>query len=149
MSRFSTKRGRPALNLPAKDRGTPELQKKRCEGKTAEPLDLYYKKGLITDAQRSAGLRLRWLYTLVFGSPGIKALKLSDEPISIRDDDPAWRAARETEYTEIMAILAKAKCKKMTLNVCVFNISCKEYAAFPLLIEGLDLICRYLKSSRK
>src|SRR4030067_3584155 len=72
--RFNTKRGHPLLNHQEKDAGTDELRQKRAKCLTMEPLDLYFKQGLISSDQHWAGIHLRWLYTIRFGSASIRSL---------------------------------------------------------------------------
>lgn len=97
---MTRRRGRPrAERRPRADRGTPELQRKRRAGLTAEALDLCLERGIISPEQHWCGVHLRWLYTLRFGAPGVRAV----DPrffggTEIRCEDAEWRGAREAEY---------------------------------------------------
>ena len=93
------KRGRPKIEKPTIDLGTPELIMKRLMGETAEALDLCYERGIISKEQHWCGIHFRWLYTLRYGAPGVRAVDTTHfggfEP---KDDNSEWRAAREQEY---------------------------------------------------
>ncbi len=103
---FSTRRGRPKTPQPKTDRGTPELRRQRACGHTIEPIDLYARKGLITDAEHRAALHLRWLHSLTFGTGApTSSFPLPDTACSPRTDDPAWRTAREKEYHRLVETL--------------------------------------------
>ncbi len=120
--RFPKKRGRPRLNKPQHDTGTPELVMKRLKQETAEALDLCLERGLITPEQHWYGVHLRWLYTLRYGAPGVRAI----DPThfggrEIKTDDPTWRAAREAEYNEAIIKLSDVGLAMPLLEVCVYN----------------------------
>jgi hypothetical protein len=119
---FSRKRGRPSLNKEKKDTGTKELREKIIRNLTIEPLDLCLKKKLISSNEHKAGIRLRWLYTLRFGSPGISAYHPENQgPSCFRSDDESWLAARHSEYTNMLSALEKIGAKRVVMNICVFN----------------------------
>ncbi len=119
---FSTKRGRPAKPKQQIDKGTKELQIKRLKDSTMEAIDICLKKNLISDAEHSAGIRLRYLYTLRFGATGIRAYHPENGGRSVfRQDNETWLAQRRIEYENTIKILTKEGCKRMVLNICVFN----------------------------
>src|SRR5271154_1852352 len=100
---FPRRRGRPRSAQRGSDSGTPELVMKRLLGETAESLDLCLERGIITRQQHWCGIHLRWLYTLRYGAPGVRAVDpthLGGTEISL--DDPEWRSAREKEYHDAM-----------------------------------------------
>ncbi|MDA0780985.1 MAG: hypothetical protein PQ612_01355 [Rickettsiales bacterium] len=120
---FSRKRGRPKTLKVEKDYGTPQLQTKKNLGITTEPLDLCLKKKLISQDEHEAGIRLRWLYTLRFGSPNISAY--SYEKIStgsFRNDDENWLKERSLEYENAMKELCKINAKRIVMNICIFHL---------------------------
>jgi hypothetical protein len=122
---FSRKRGRPKTKNKNKDYGTAELRMKRKLGITAEPLDLCLKKQLITEEEHEAGIRLRWLYTLRFGSPNISAYQ--HDPIGttkIRNDNEEWLKERNNEYENSIIELTKNNAKRVVMNICIFNQRC-------------------------
>ncbi len=119
---FSRKRGRPSLNKEKNDTGTKELREKVARNFTIEPLDLCLKKNLINDDEHKAGIRLRWLYTLRFGSPGISAYHPENQgPSCFRSDEESWLSARHNEYANMLSALEKIDSKRVVMNICVFN----------------------------
>jgi len=122
---FSRRRGRPKNNRPMLDTGTPETVMKRLQGITAEALDLCLEKGIITQQQHWCGMHLRWLYTLRYGVPSVRATNLSDienhESKSSDYEDPLWRAAREKEYNDAVNMLTKSGYSLLLINLCVYN----------------------------
>lgn len=120
---FSTKRGRPKLKLEKADYGSPELRSKRQNDMTLEALDLCLKKGLITEDEHQAGLRLRWLYKIKFGSPTIKAYSYDIYGgYSKPEDDPIWVQKRSNEYIAALNELQKYKAKKVVMNIAIFDL---------------------------
>jgi len=117
---FPRKRGRPKSTRPAYDSGTPELTMKRLLDETAETLDLCLERGIITAEQHWCGIHLRWLYTLRHGAPGVRAIDPTHlGGIEIKNDDPAWRGAREQEYHEAVGKLKKYA--PLLMNICIYN----------------------------
>lgn len=154
---FSKRRGRPRKTYETgKDKGTLELQAKRMQNQTIEPLDLCLSKGIITEQQHNAGIRLRWLYTLKFGAPTISAY-LPDESggHSCKSEDSNWIAKRQNEYNKIIELLDKTKSRKLVMDICVFNnppaflyekpeqlnkYSLTNHKHLMLFVTGLDMI---------
>lgn len=119
---FPRKRGRPRTGRPKKDTGTPELIMKRLRQETAEALDLCLERGIITPEQHWCGIHLRWLYTLRYGAPGVRAVDPTHlGGMEIRPDDPEWRNAREKEYTEALQLLSQGGHVTLLMNLCVYN----------------------------
>ncbi len=122
---FSRRRGRPKSNRPMLDTGTPETVMKRLMGITTEALDICLEKGIITQQQHWCGMHLRWLYTLRYGVPSVRATNLSDmenhESKSSDYEDPLWRAAREKEYNDAVNMLTKSGYSLLLINLCVYN----------------------------
>ena len=118
---FPKKRGRPRKPIIEKDFGTPELQMKRACSETTEALDLCLEKGLITQEQHWCGLHLRWLYTLRYGAPGVRAM--DPNHISGTDiiDNPTWREAREAEYHAAIKKVTAYGSITMLMRVCIHN----------------------------
>lgn len=145
--KFSTRRGRPRKEKQGKDLGTIELQNKRKTGLTSEPLDLCLARGLITEVQHSAGLRLRWLYTLRLGAPNISAYSPEKGGKLCKYEDSGWLARKQLEYKKMLAALDKTGARRIVANVCImghmplFLISTHSYInELKLLQEGLDSI---------
>ncbi len=119
---FSRKKGRPRLHKNTPDKGTAELQHKKRLGLTTEPLDLCLKRQLITPSEHTAGLHFRWLYTIRFGLPGIRALDIAHSggrPTS--SENTNWKAAREEEYKAMIRALKGQQCDRLVLDVCVLH----------------------------
>lgn len=137
------RRGRPRALRPTRDQGTPELIRKRTVGETVEALDLYLARGQISEGQHRAGLRLRWLFTLRYGAPSLRALDLScGVDTVVRDDDPAWRAERELEFAQGAERLAECNASRETFGVCVYNERLQNIRELETLRAGLTALER-------
>lgn len=121
--RFPNRRGRPRKAIRSQnDHGTPELIMKRLQKLTIEPIDLCLERNIITPAQHWCGVHLRWLYTLRYGVPNVRAIDPTHfGGMELKEDDPAWRVAREQEFHEAMQLLSKKQAVDMVMNVCVYN----------------------------
>jgi hypothetical protein len=120
--RFPSRRGRPRSNRQTHDTGTPELVMKRLKGETAEALDLCMERDIISREQHWCGIHLRWLYTLRFGAPGIRAIDPTHiGGIEIKPDDPEWRSAREAEYHDAIEKLNNSGRSILVTNICIYN----------------------------
>lgn len=158
---FRTKRGRPRLVKKEIDKGTPELQQKQRLGLTAEPLDLLLQKKRINARQHAAGRRLRWLYTLVFGSPLLTAGRLDlFEERTLKLDNAAWRQKKELEYQQAICLLKARGYLELIQAVCIFEERAKWFSGAILghdlktlppelknLEKGLSLLADYFEGS--
>lgn len=124
---FSTRRGRPAKEKPAKDMGTPELQIKRNLGITRESLDECLDRNIVSKDQHWAGLHLRWLYTIRYGAPSITSHFWREDGQRKQrfcdgiEDESVWRSERETEYSEARHLLLKEKYYNPVMQIAVYN----------------------------
>ncbi len=136
------------------DSGTAELVMKRLKGETTEALDLCLNRNLITQEQHWCGVHLRWLYTLRFGVPGIRAIDPTHlGGADIKTHDTLWASSREEEYQSALAHLSRGGHAALVMNICIFN----ERPAFLIpsaahkhktendrlldrFIEGLDIL---------
>jgi len=115
------RRGRPRKHIQHRDTGTPELVYKRALGLTTESLDLCLERGLITPEQHWCGIHLRWLYTLRFGAPGVRAIDPTHlGGIELSLDDPRWRERREAEYQHALSRLGP-RLAAYLLGIAVHN----------------------------
>jgi len=158
---FPRKRGRPRKIREEKDLGTPELQAKRNALETVEALDLCLEKGIITQEQHWCGIHLRWLHTLRYGAPGVRAMDLSEiSGIDIISDDPAWREAREAEYHVAVTTLSGKADIKLLIDICVHNERPEFFRAegrkiyrsvkeLQRLREGLDVLVAHWRKHTK
>ena len=122
------KRGSPIKALIKRDFGTPELLAKRASRLTVEAIDLCLELGLITAAEHKAGLKLRWLYFMKFGSPFISSREITDcrgRNIA-KNQDPKKLMEAEHTYAEVLEGLDFIKARQIVLDVCIHNI----YPAF-------------------
>jgi hypothetical protein len=119
---FSTRRGRPRSQPEQLDPGTPELRLKHALGLTTEPIDLCLSRNLITPGQHWCGLHLRWLYTLRYGAPVITS-RYTDtaHTPAMAEETEDWRAMREKEYHDAIALLKQHKRYECVMRLCVFN----------------------------
>lgn len=122
------KRGRPIKTLTKLDFGTPELIEKRAFRLTVEAIDLCLERGLISQGEHKAALKLRWLYFVKFGSPFISSRELTDcrGRNTQKEMDPDALKEAEQIYAEILKGLDFIKARQIVLDVCVFDI----YPAF-------------------
>jgi hypothetical protein len=118
---FTTHRGRPRKEPVVTDFGTPELRLKHALRITAEPIDLYLEKDLITEKQHWCGLHLRWLYTLRYGAPSLTTRYDVQAPGTPAAEDVAWRSMREREYHEAARLLKVERRYECVMRLCVFN----------------------------
>lgn len=119
---FSTKRGRPSLQRYKRDTGTQELAVRHAKGLTMEPIDMCLKRDFISEEEHAAGLHLRWLYSLRFGAPSIRAYDHSDlggKNTAMRDEN--WHSCRESEYEQAVKILMAKGAHIIVINTVVFN----------------------------
>ena len=155
---FSRRRGRPKNNRPQIDTGTPETVMKRLLGVTTEALDLCLEREIITKKQHWCGIHLRWLYTLRYGIPNVRATDLSfignHEYQSSESEDPLWRSAREKEYNAAIDMLTKSGHALLVMNLCIYNDrpkfldfasntsqkNTKNIKNAKILREGLDIL---------
>lgn len=125
MSRIITMRrgrGRPKTVREEKDFGTPELQCKRTRGETCETLDWCLERGIISREQHWCGIHLRWLYTLRYGAPGVRAVDFNRvDGSDIAGDDVEWRIAREAEYHSAIGLITERGYVRLLMNVCIHN----------------------------
>lgn len=121
---FPSRRGRPKTErTPGADTGTPELVMKRLHCATLEPLDLCLERGIITREQHWCGVHLRWLYTLRYGAPGVRAIDPTHlGGVELKCDDPDWRREREAEYHAAMQLLSRAHLWRDVVDLCVLNL---------------------------
>lgn len=154
-------RGRPKIIREEKDCGTPELQFKRAHGETIEALDLCLEKGLITEEQHWCGIHLRWLYTLRYGAPSVRAIDLNHvSGMELETDDPDWRQMREAEYHDAFARITERGYGHILTNICIHNErplflrqigkpSLRCAAELEQVRDGLDLLVRHWNKGKK
>ncbi len=123
MAMFTKRRGRPAIKRPAHDKGTPELARKHRLGLTSEPLDVLLSRNYITVEEHSAGLHARWLYTVKFGIPDLRAANPEGREASARKSyrDAAWQQRHEAEYAHVVENLRQANAKREVFNICIYK----------------------------
>lgn len=123
MAMFTKRRGRPAIKRPAHDKGTPELAHKHRLGLTSEPLDVLLSRNYITAEEHSAGLHARWLYTVKFGIPDLRAANPEGREASARKSyrDAAWQQQHEAEYALLVENLRRANAKREVFNICIYK----------------------------
>lgn len=116
-------RGRPKSDKPKKDLGTIELQNKRAQHSTQEPLDFMLEKGNITSEQHKAGIYFRWLYSLIFGSTSLSANDPSDlgGRYPERHTDEKWLTVQKERYYEAMKMLKNIRADKLVMDTCIFS----------------------------
>ncbi len=160
--RFPRRRGRPRITREEKDRGTPELIRKKRMGETSEILDLCLERRLITPEQHWCGIHLRWLYTLRYGIPTIRAIDPTHlGGMEIKQNDQQWRIQREKEYSDAIICLNKAGHASLLMSICIYNErpslmdpskltgvrqSRRSLAFIHTLTEGLDILHTHWKA---
>ena len=128
---------------------------KRLHNLTDEPVDMCLARGLITQSQHWCAVHLRWLYTLKFGAPSVRALDpLHMGGIDTKAESDTWRAQREREY-ELAIATAQCHCRiDLLLDVCIYSMppaflrkghtvagAYKNERQLQELRAGLDALC--------
>ncbi len=123
MGMFTKRRGRPAIKRPTYDKGTPELAQKHRLGMTSEPLDILLSRNYITADEHSAGLHARWLYTVKFGIPDLRAANPDGREAYARKSyrDDAWQQRNEAEYGCLVESLRQINAKREVFNICIYK----------------------------
>jgi hypothetical protein len=122
MASFSTRRGRPRVERPPTDFGTPELIAHRARGETIESLDLCLERRIINPREHWCGIHLRWLHTIRCGAPGISALSLHEHGRrNHAEQDLAWQQEREAEYRTAVDLLKSTQSLNAVISICVDN----------------------------
>ncbi len=142
------KRGRPRLQKPGVDLGTPELQRHRQDSGTAEALDIFLQHQMIDEEQHWCGMHLRWLHTLKHGAPGAN---ITDILGSIYGSftaaaSPQWRAEREEEYRQALEALADPQIRRTVCRIAIYNeSSCMRgrRQEQELLSQGLEILRKH------
>ena len=141
-----------------RDTGPPELVMKRLRNETAEMLDICLERGIITLQQHWCGIHLRWLYTLRYGAPGLRAVDPTHlGGLDIKPDAPDWRSAREREFNDAMEKLRQHGSASLIINLCIYNErpifleagkSASKNARYlrAQLCEGFDILFTHWKS---
>ena len=119
-------RGRPPKNREKRDLGTKELQQKRALGHTDEVLDYCHQRGIISDAQHWCGNHFRWLYTMRYGVPNIRATDFARLGlVAPPEDDDEWLARINVQYMQATELLEQRRCLGVVLNAVVYS-QCEE-----------------------
>jgi hypothetical protein len=125
--RFSSRRGRPIVQKPAKDLGTKELRQKRQLSLTKSPIDILLSKSIITEEQHNAGLKFRWLYNLRFGNLKLKAY----DGFNLRGGDASfdeeYLAKKSKIYLKIANYLNENRILNIVSNIVIFDL-------FPMIL---------------
>ena len=147
--RVASRRGRPPIHREKEDRGTQELQLKRAAGITQEPVDQWLAQGRLSADMHHCALHFRWLYTLRFGSPSIKALNPGEYlGCEHRPCSSSWDQAREEEYRLAAAALESAHCLESVLEMTVFNRAPASVTSREKLLYGLSLLVSLWRHGR-
>ncbi len=157
---FPRRRGRPRKVIASHDNGTPELIAKKITGETSETIDLCLERRLITTDQHWSGIHLRWLYTLRYGTPTIRALDPTHfGGCEVKANDPNWRAEREKEFSDAVNLLSAKGFSRIVLAACIYNecptifkrsqgkgtYNKQAYAWLENLSAGLDILVTHWK----
>lgn len=120
-------RGRPPAGRDKKDLGTKELQAKRARHETEELLDQYRRLGIISEQQHWCGNHFRWLYTLRYGVPNVRAVdpgKIGSKHTEIAEEDP-YRIQLAEDYKEALEQLSAARLLSVMMDVAIYS-QCKN-----------------------
>ncbi len=122
-------RGRPPkkINLDFYKYREPKLK--------SEPLDLCLERQIISPEEHQVGMKYKWLYTLKFGSPHIKAHDIFDlgGRWGRKHNDEKWLQAHQQHYDIFVRELILIGCLRPVTDICVHN----QYPAF-LAINSID-----------
>lgn len=125
---MNRKRGRPRLDRPKYDFGTPELIKKRMTiapddpTRSTNPIDACAARGIISDEAHSAAIYFRALRKIVFGKAIPPAIDLNAVSSNGNPDEPD-RGDAETKYREACAAM---KCQSRPAFDAVENLVVHE-----------------------
>lgn len=141
---FTRRRGRPKQEQQEIDFGTAELQSKRKQQITDEPLDWLRKHELITQRQHWCGIHFRWLYTLRYGSATVQSLDAARAKgiLHVREYGE-WQMEREEEWKEAILHLKTQNLLSSALEYCVYqqrrpaNWHCKRHHTLRQTIHAL------------
>ena len=88
-----------------------------------DPLDICLDKGLVDSFEHSAGLRLRWLYSLLFGSPIISAYDPTDQGGAFlpSHNSENWLISRKKEYFNIVTELKDIGAFGVISDICIYH----------------------------
>jgi hypothetical protein len=143
---FARRRGRPKKESIRKDTGTPELVMKRLQKKTTEALDLCLDRGIITPEHHWCGIHLRWLYTLRYGAPGVRAVDTAHlGGIVIRLEDSEWLNAREQEYNDAIHKLRQKGLASLLINLCIYNER-PYFLDHPPTLRNIDMVTHFIEN---
>ena len=150
---FTSRRGRPKKQEQQEnDAGTPELQRKKHQGLTSEPLDWLRQKGLITPQQHWCGLHFRWLYTLRYGSATVQSLDTSRvKGLLNLPEYEEWQGDRESEWKSALAALRFPHYLQVLLCYCVYqqNVPNIWLCSNTDNNKGIDNLCDCLNQLEK
>lgn len=123
--------GRPKLNRPLTDTGTPELVKKRVRlvdggdpSMSTTPLGVYLERGLLHDTYAmarkmyEAGMNYRYCYGIVFGRSSVRAI--TDQPSGRTEVDDDLLEKIEPEYWRATKMLLRTRpVFAATWKICI------------------------------
>lgn len=119
-------------------------------------LDAILEKGFIEKEHHDAGLKLRKMHDVIFGSAVIKAYDISRiKGRSCRKIDEEYLRNIENEYMLLIDMLMKNRFWEIVSEVCIYqnenipsnNIDRSHYLSS--VKDGLDMIAEYFKNSKK
>jgi hypothetical protein len=149
------KRGRPSSIDIKTDKGTRELQKKREQHMTVEPLDLCLKNRIITPLEHASGIKLRWIYTLRFGAPTVQSKSLQTNLHTNREYDEEFLQNIQRKYRTIIETLKQARAHKVVMNICIFNESPQFLTLQKFddpqkekFVQGMELLSKEFNNSK-
>lgn len=137
------RRGRPPVDRPKVDRGTPELQYARSKGETSEMLDLLLQRRRISAGEHWCGIHLRWLHVLRHGTTGARA-KLPEvlQNQQRKINDPAWLKERNQEYVEAATLVGHFGMAKL-IALCVHNQSPQTINDLYHIQDSLKMLAKH------
>ena len=143
------KRGRPKIKKSRFDKGTKELRQKKALEITTHPLDYCLKHKIITYKQYLSGMKLRWLYTLKYGSPTIQSKQLTEVFFTPKEYDQKWLMEKQKLYHETTSELNKVKLASIIADVCIFLVFPKgffldNYKTKDRFFKGIEMLEKYI-----
>ena len=116
------KRGRPKTNRPKVDFGTKELQEKRRQHLTDEPIDLCLKRNLINMEQHWAAIHFRWLHTLRYGVTSVRSIDTQNiGGVERRSENLVWAKKKQEEYSAALNNLESNHCAEVLIKIVTHN----------------------------
>ena len=121
---FTSKRGRPRTLQSTgrkKDYGTRELQAKRKQYVTSEPLDYCLGQGWITAEEHWCGNHLRYLHAVRYGVIRPRAVMWAEDDSPSHAPNDAWLARKYQRYRDALDVLYNHGAARVVMQIAIYH----------------------------